>query len=153
VTFRSFAISIFLLLAVCVAIAFTDHASSLVLLTGANHLPQVVVFVIVVFMLVVNPLLRLVNAKWVFSQCEMIVIWCVMAAGVGVPAFGLVHYIAAVHGGAVLLHRKPGPVGGVLRAYPRLAGAVERPQQRRRYDVLRGRRRQSLGSSGWSMSG
>lgn len=92
-TFRSVAISIFLLLAVCVAIAFTDHASALVLLTGANHLPQVVVFVIVVFMLVVNPLLRLVDAKWVFSQAEMIVIWCVMAAGVGVPAFGLVHYM------------------------------------------------------------
>ena len=119
-TFRSFAISIFLLLAVCVAIAFTDHAGSPVLLTGANHLPKVVVFV-----LVVNPLLKLVDAKWVFSQGEMIVIWCVMAAGgcAGVRAGAL---YAAVHGGAVLLHREPDPVGRVLRAYPRLAGAVLR---------------------------
>jgi len=92
-TIRSVIVSLVILLAVCVAIACTDHAPALILLTGANHLPQIVVFVLVVFALAVNPLLRLVKPRWCFSPAEMIVIWCVLAAGVGIPAFGLIHYM------------------------------------------------------------
>jgi len=93
-TFRAVFISMLLVVGFSIAIAFTDHASSgLILLTGANHLPLCVVFILILFSLGINPLLKLFRPRWAFSQAELIVIWCIVAAGVGIPAFGLMHYM------------------------------------------------------------
>ena len=92
-TARSFIIGLILLIIVGVTIAYTDHAAQLTLPTGANHLPTVVIGIIILFALFINPVIRLVEPRWAFKQGEMVVIWCMLAAGVGVPAFGLMHYL------------------------------------------------------------
>ena len=73
-TARAFIIGLVLLVGVAVIIAYTDHAPQLILPTSANHLPVIVVGIVLLFSLCINPLLRLLDPKWVFTQAELVVI-------------------------------------------------------------------------------
>ena len=88
-TTRSFIVGLVLLVTIAYLITFNDYKYASVSLSYGNHLPMVVVFLMVLFSVFINPILRLMNKAWVFSQKEVLVIWCMVAAGVGVPAFGL----------------------------------------------------------------
>lgn len=92
-TLRSFIIGIVLLAVLAVLIAYNDYGFRNSSLTGGNHLPLVVVFVVILFSFGINPLIRLVEPAWVFTQREILVIWCMVAAGIGIPSFGLVRYM------------------------------------------------------------
>jgi len=92
-TFRSVLIGLVLLLVAVVTITYNDYGYKNTYLTGGNHFPIVVVFVVVLFSLLINPLLRRLRPRWTFSQAEIVVIWCLMAAGVGIPASGLMRYL------------------------------------------------------------
>ena len=57
------------------------------------HLP---IGAVVLFLLVVglaNPLLGLLRRRWRLSRAEVVVIYCMMLAGGGVPSFGLTEYL------------------------------------------------------------
>jgi len=128
-TFRSFAVGLLLLVVIVVAITYNDYVYGNTYLSGGNHFPISAVFIIVLFALVLNPLLRLVQPGcrrgepcvrpspneqaprseegehkvrpygdesgrgWAFTQAELVVIWCMIAAGIGIPASGLMRYM------------------------------------------------------------
>ncbi|NQT20402.1 MAG: hypothetical protein HQ592_11900 [Planctomycetes bacterium] len=92
-TLRSFFIGMILLAVSAIAITYNDYELGNTALTGGNHFPIIAVFVVILFPLLVNPGLRLLEPAWVFSQNEIIVIWCMMAAGIGIPASGLMRYL------------------------------------------------------------
>ena len=88
-TFRSFITGLVLLVIIAYAITFNDYKLANVSFSYGNHLPMVVVFLAIMFGVAVNPLIRLVNRECVFRQGEVLTVWCMVAAGVGIPAFGL----------------------------------------------------------------
>jgi len=92
-TLRSFLTGLVLLAAAAVAITYNDYEYSNGYLSGGNHFPIIAVFVIVLFSLALNPLLRLFKPEWTFTQSEIIVIWCMIAVGIGIPASGLMRYL------------------------------------------------------------
>ena len=92
-TLRSFIVGLLLLLAIILTITYNDYGYNNTYLSGGNHFPISAVVVIVLFALVLNPLLRLMNRAWVFGQSELVVIWCIIAAGIGIPSSGLMRYL------------------------------------------------------------
>jgi len=98
-TVRAFAIGLVMLLVTAALFAYTDHGNELTLPTGGNHLPTVVLGIVIFMSLIVNPLLRLFSLAagrkppWQFAQGEILTIWCMLAAGLGVAAMGLMHYM------------------------------------------------------------
>ena len=92
-TLRAFFVGTLLLAASAIAITYNDYGLSNTYLSGGNHFPIIVVFVVIMIPLAVNPILRLIEPVWVFTQREIIVIWCMMAAGIGIPASGLMRYL------------------------------------------------------------
>ena len=92
-TVRAFFVGTLLLAASAIAITYNDYQLSNTYLSGGNHFPIIAVFVVILLPLAVNPILRLIKPVWVFAQSEIIVIWCMMAAGIGIPASGLMRYL------------------------------------------------------------
>ena len=92
-TVRAFFVGTLLLAASAIAITYNDYQLSNTYLSGGNHFPIIAVFVVILIPLAVNPILRLIEPVWVFAQSEIIVIWCMMAAGIGIPASGLMRYL------------------------------------------------------------
>jgi len=92
-TLRSFAIGIILLVSLTIGMTYNDYVAKNTPLTGAINLPVVVAFLVIIFSAVVNPLLRCFRPKWVFSQAEIVVIWCLLAAGLTIPSFGVLRYM------------------------------------------------------------
>ena len=88
-TLRSFIVGLLLLVTIAYLITFNDYQYANVSLSYGNHLPMVVVFLMILFSVFINPVIRLIHQAWVFSQKEVLVIWCMVAAGVGIPAYGL----------------------------------------------------------------
>jgi len=92
-TLRSFLIGLLLLVVLVFVISYNDYGYRNSSLTGGNHLPVVVVFVVVVFSFGINPLLRMTFPGLTFTQAEILVIWSMCAAGIGIPSFGLLKYL------------------------------------------------------------
>ncbi len=88
-TLRSFIVGLLLLVAAAITVTYNDYELGNTYLSGGNHFPIVAIFIIILFSLVLNPLLKLANPKLMFSQSEIVVIWCMIAAGIGIPASGL----------------------------------------------------------------
>ncbi|HUU69130.1 MAG TPA: DUF6785 family protein [Planctomycetota bacterium] len=92
-TRRCFLAGVLLLLAIIAAMTYNDHALGNTPLTGGIHLPLVVAFLAIVFSALVNPILRRVAPRQVFSQAEIIVIWSMLAAGLTIPSCGVLRYL------------------------------------------------------------
>ena len=90
---RSFVIGLLLMLGIAVVITYNDYGYSNTYLSGGNHFPTAAVFAVILFSMLLNPILRLAKAAWVFSQSEILTIWCMIAAGIGIPASGLMRYL------------------------------------------------------------
>ena len=88
-TRRSFIIGIALLVALTLATARGGNS----LFTGGNSLPVVVVFLVIVFSAVINPILRRFRPESVFTQGEIVVVWCVLAAGLTISSCGVMRYL------------------------------------------------------------
>jgi len=92
-TARSVALGFILLAGITLLITYNDYAYANTYLSGGNHFPIAAVFVLVMLSLVVNPLLRRRSPSQAFSQGEAVTIWCIVAAGIGIPASGLMRYL------------------------------------------------------------
>ncbi|HUS58999.1 MAG TPA: DUF6785 family protein [Planctomycetota bacterium] len=90
---RAFFIGLLLLIVIVVTITYNDYAYNNTYLSGGNHFPIIAVFVVIFFALLLNPLLRVIGLRRIFGQSEMLSIWCMIAAGVGIPASGLMRYL------------------------------------------------------------
>ncbi|NQT19347.1 MAG: hypothetical protein HQ592_06555 [Planctomycetes bacterium] len=88
-TFRAFAIGFILL--VLLTLASSHNGSNVI--TGATQFPMIVVFLLIVFSAVINPILRRRKSDRIFTQAEMAVIWCMLAAGLTVPSCGVMRYL------------------------------------------------------------
>lgn len=88
-TFRSFAIGFVLL--VVLTLVSSYHGSNVI--TGATQFPMIVAFLLIVFSAVINPILRRRKSDKIFTQAEMAVMWCMLAAGLTVPSCGVMRYL------------------------------------------------------------
>lgn len=57
------------------------------------HLPIGVVVLFLLVVGVVNPAIRLLSRARAFSRAEVVVIYCMMLCGAGIPSFGLTEYL------------------------------------------------------------
>jgi len=57
------------------------------------HLPIAVVVPFLVIVAVVNPLLRRLSRTRMLNRAEIIVVYCMMLCGAGIPSFGLTEYL------------------------------------------------------------
>jgi hypothetical protein len=57
------------------------------------HLPIGVVVLFLLVVAVVNPALRVLSRARAFSRAEVVVIYCMMLCGAGIPSFGLTEYL------------------------------------------------------------
>jgi len=92
-TLRSLLIGMVLLVVLTFGMTHNDYVVKNTPLTGAINLPVVVAFLVILLAVIVNPLLRLFQPRWVLSQPEMVVIWCIPAAGLMIPSFGVLRYM------------------------------------------------------------
>jgi hypothetical protein len=60
---------------------------------AACHLPIAVVVPFLLLVAVVNPVLRTLSARRVFTRAEIIVVYCMTLCGAGIPSFGLTEYL------------------------------------------------------------
>jgi len=88
-TLRSFVISLILLVLLTLAMARNGNTA----LTGATSFPSLVVFLVIVFSAVVNPILRRLRPRWVLRQGEIVVVWCMLASGLTVASCGVLRYL------------------------------------------------------------
>ena len=57
------------------------------------HLPIGVVVLFLLVVAVANPLIRLLSRARAFTRAEVVVIYCMMLCGAGIPSFGLTEYL------------------------------------------------------------
>jgi len=88
-TRRSFTVGLIFVVAFTLAIAHDGNTPY----TGANSFPVLVVFLVIVFSAAVNPVLRRWWPERVFSRAEIVVVWCMLAAGLTVPSCGVLRFL------------------------------------------------------------
>ena len=92
VTFRSILIGMSAVICQCLATPYNDFLVGGTYLAG-NHLPIAVVFVMLVFVLSVNVLLKMVKPGAELQGAELLVIWGMMLVASGIPSSGLMRYL------------------------------------------------------------
>ncbi len=91
-TARSVLIGIVGVIGQCLATPYNDFRVGGTYLAG-NHLPIAVVFIMLIFVLGVNILLKRLKPGSELQGCELLVIWGMMLVASGIPSSGLMRYL------------------------------------------------------------
>ncbi|MXV75161.1 hypothetical protein F4Z99_12930 [Candidatus Poribacteria bacterium] len=92
ITARSVLIGMVAVICQCLATPYNDFHVGGTYLAG-NHLPIAVVFVMLVFILGVNTLLKRLKPDTELQGSELLVIWGMMLVASGIPSSGLMRYL------------------------------------------------------------
>ena len=92
ITVRSVLIGMVAVICQCIATPYNDFHVGGTYLAG-NHLPIAVVFVMLVFVLGVNTLLKRLKPGTELQGSELLIIWGMMLVASGIPSSGLMRYL------------------------------------------------------------
>lgn len=92
VTLRAVLIGLACVVLLCAYVPYNDYCVQGTFLAG-NHFPIGAVFLLVIFVLVINVALKLVTKGPGLSSSELATIWCVMLVTIGVPTVGLARWL------------------------------------------------------------
>ena len=92
ITVRSVLIGMVAVICQCLATPYNDFRVGGTYLAG-NHLPIAVVFVMLVFVLGVNTLLKRLKPGTELQGSELLIIWGMMLVASGIPSSGLMRYL------------------------------------------------------------
>ena len=92
ITVRSVLIGMVAVICQCLATPYNDFRVGGTYLAG-NHLPIAVVFVMLVFVLGVNTLLKKLKPGTELQGSELLIIWGMMLVASGIPSSGLMRYL------------------------------------------------------------
>ena len=92
ITARSVVIGMVAVICQCLATPYNDFHVGGTYLAG-NHLPIAVVFVMLVFVLGINTLLKRLKPGTELRGSELLIIWGMMLVASGIPSSGLMRYL------------------------------------------------------------
>jgi len=92
ITVRSVIIGMVAVICQCLATPYNDFHVGGTYLAG-NHLPIAVVFVMLVFVLGINTLLKRLKPNTELQGSELLIIWGMMLVASGIPSSGLMRYL------------------------------------------------------------
>ena len=87
VTLRAILIGMACVVLFCAYVPYNDYSVQGTFLAG-NHFPIGAVFLLVIFVLVINVALKLVSRGSGLSPSELATIWCIMLVTIGIPTVG-----------------------------------------------------------------
>ena len=91
VSFRAVFIGLFCATIECLLAPYNDYVIRNIFLAG-GHFPVGPFFILIIFVLGINVILKHINPKSAFSPGELITIWCIMLAPAGIPSSGMMRY-------------------------------------------------------------
>jgi hypothetical protein len=92
VTLRATLIGLACVVLLCAYVPYNDYYVQGTFLAG-NHFPIGAVFLLVIFVLVINVVLKLVTKGPGLSTSELATIWCIMVVTIGIPTVGLARWL------------------------------------------------------------
>ena len=92
VTSRAVLVGLACTVVFCFVVPYNDFFIEGTFLAG-NHFPIGAMFLLIVFLLCLNPCLKAVRSSWAFRESELVVIWCMMIVSIGIPTVGLARWI------------------------------------------------------------
>ena len=92
VTFRAVLIGLACVILFCVVVPYNDFFIEGTFLAG-NHFPIGAMFLLLFFLLCLNPLLKSIRHSWMLREGELVTIWCMMIVSIGIPTVGLARWL------------------------------------------------------------
>lgn len=92
VTLRAVLIGLACVVLLCAYVPYNDYYVQGTFLAG-NHFPIGAVFLLVVFVLVINVVLKMVTRGSGLRPGELATIWCIMLVTIGIPTVGLARWL------------------------------------------------------------
>lgn len=92
ITFRAILIGLGCVVLLCAYVPYNDYWVQGTFLAG-NHFPIGAVFLLAIFVLVINVALKLVTKGPGLSPSELVTIWCMMLVTIGIPTVGLARWL------------------------------------------------------------
>jgi hypothetical protein len=92
VTLRATLIGLACVVMFCFVVPYNDFFIEGTFLAG-NHFPIGAMFLLLFFLLCLNPTLKSIRKSWGLRESELATIWCMMIVSIGIPTVGLARWL------------------------------------------------------------